>query len=80
MGCSLRDWVLLLCLYATALHGLTLAASRYRLPLEPFLLVLASLWLAKPRRPETRARTAVVAALGAALLASSGYYVATILP
>ncbi len=76
----IRDWVLLLCLYATALHGLTLAASRYRLPLEPFLLVLASLWLARPRRPETRGRSAAVVALVAAFLASSSLYVATILP
>ena len=34
--------VLLLVLYFTALHMITIASLRYRLPIEPFLIVLAS--------------------------------------
>ncbi len=76
----LRDWAVLLCVYATTLHGVTLAASRYRLPLEPFLLALAALWLAKPRRPETRGRRVVVGLLVSAYLVSAVVYAGTVLP
>ena len=76
----LRDWCLLLCVYATGLHALTLAASRYRLPLEPFLLVLASLWLARPGWPETPRRVVAVSAAAAVFLGAAITYAVGVLP
>ena len=76
----LREWIALFCVYYTALHAVALAASRYRMPLLPLLCVLASLWLARPGRPETTARRAVVAVLAVAFLAACVHTLATTLP
>jgi hypothetical protein len=67
-------WIVGFALYATLVHSLTVAWSRYRLPLVPFAIVLAGLWLARPTWPETRARRRVVlAALGAWCLLALHY-------
>jgi hypothetical protein len=47
----LVGWVALLAAYTTVLHALTVAFSRYRLPLVPLLITVAALWLARPERP-----------------------------
>jgi len=79
-GTPLREWIVLLCVYATALHSLSLAASRYRLPLMPFVLVLAGTWLAHPGLPGSRARRALVVALWLAFAGVCVVYLANVLP
>lgn len=74
------EWIVLFGVFNVAFHALAVAASRYRLPLEPFLVVLAALWLAHPARPETRARALCVAGAGVAFLALCVHYVVTVLP
>lgn len=54
--------------YYTGIHMLAVAYSRYRLPLLPLAMVLASLWLARPSFPEGRARRIGVGAAALALL------------
>ena len=74
------EWTLLLCAYATAVHSLAVAYSRYRLPLMPLLMVLASVWLARPQAP-ARGRRAVLAYTAlAAFLVLSIHYVSLRLP
>jgi hypothetical protein len=72
--------IVLYAVFATALHAAAVASSRYRLPLMPLLIVLASVWLAHPGRPESRARTYAVATGLVAWGVLAGYYVATVLP
>lgn len=62
-------WSALFVGYYTAIHLLAVAYSRYRLPLMPLLFVACALWLADPRRPEGRLRSAAV---GGALAAFGG--------
>ena len=59
---------------------LAVAYSRYRLPLMPFLIVLASLWIARPAAPEGRARALAVFGLLAAAAAALGHYTFARLP
>jgi hypothetical protein len=66
--------------YATALHAVAVASSRYRLPMMPLLIVLAAAWAAQPGWPEGRWRAVGVAAGVVAFTALSLYYVATVLP
>jgi 4-amino-4-deoxy-L-arabinose transferase-like glycosyltransferase len=73
----LVGWIVGFALYATLVHSLTVAWSRYQLPLVPFAIVLAGLWLARPTLPETRARRrAVLAALAAWVLLALHYTLA----
>jgi 4-amino-4-deoxy-L-arabinose transferase-like glycosyltransferase len=74
------DWMVLFGVFYVGFHALAVAASRYRLPLEPFLIVLAALWLAQPGPPETRARALGVAGAAGAFLLLCAHYLATLLP
>lgn len=70
-------WSVGFALYATGVHALTVAWSRYQLPLVPFALVLAGLWLARPSWPEAGARRrAVLGVLAVYLLLAVHYAVA----
>jgi hypothetical protein len=74
------EWSTLLVTYYFAIHCVAIAHSRYRLPIMPFAIVLAALWLAEPRRPEGRWRSGVVWSLLVAFSALSIHYVVTVLP
>jgi hypothetical protein len=74
------DWIALFGAFYVGFHALAVAASRYRLPLEPFLIVLAALWLARPGPPATRARALALAAAAGAFLLLCAHYLATVLP
>ena len=74
------EGLLLFVAYYFTIHALAQAHSRYRLPVMPFVIVLASLWLADPRRPEGRGRMALVGGALVAFTALSVHYVVTVLP
>ena len=74
------EWSALFVTYYFAIHCLAIANSRYRLPIMPFVIVLAALWLAEPRRPEGRWRSGVVWSLLIAFSVLSIHYVVTVLP
>jgi hypothetical protein len=76
----IAEWSALLALYFTAIHALAVSYSRYRLPLMPFLMVGASLWLAQPRRPEGRGRGAVLIGALVGFVLLSAHYVGSRLP
>lgn len=64
----------------SVLATLSEGSSRYRLPIMPFVIVLASVWLAAPHRPEGRVRLAALGLIGIAFAIFSAHYLATILP
>lgn len=76
---GLVAWTAGLAAYSTAVHAVAVSFSRYRLPLMPLLIVLASLWLARPALPEGR-RWIVVGALLLGVLALCAHYAARALP
>jgi hypothetical protein len=57
------EWVMVLCVYYAGIHALAVASTRARLPLMPLLIVVGSLWLARPCWPQTWARWLVVVVL-----------------
>ena len=59
---------------------LAVAYSRYRLPLMPFVFVASALWLADPRAPEGRARSALVATALLGFVGLCVHYVVARLP
>lgn len=73
-------WSALFITYYTAIHMLAVAYSRYRLPLMPFVFVASALWLADPRAPEGRARTALVATALSGFVGLCVHYVVARLP
>lgn len=66
--------------FATVLHAVAVASSRYRLPMMPLLVALAAAWLSRPAWPEGRLRQAGVGAGIGAFALLSAHYVATVLP
>lgn len=66
--------------YYTAIHMLAVASSRYRLPVMPLVIVLASLWLADPRLPEGRGRGIGVGLALAGFAGLCAHYLITRLP
>lgn len=74
------EWIALFTAYYTAAHVLAVAYSRYRLPLMPLLMVVASLWLARPRVPDTPARRLIVGLAIAAFVALAADYWWRVLP
>lgn len=78
-----RSGVARIALYASftlALHALTVASSRYRLPLMPLLCVVAGSWLARPGWPRGAQRGGALVAGIAAFGAICVHYAATVLP
>jgi hypothetical protein len=73
-------WSGLFLCYYTAIHMLAVAFSRYRLPVMPLVVVLASLWLADPRLPEGRLRQAAVGTAIAGFGLLSALYLGVHLP
>ena len=73
-------WSGLFFAYYTAVHMLAVSYSRYRLPLMPLVVVLASLWLGSPQAPRGRLAKAVTAAVLLGFLALCVHYVAFRLP
>jgi 4-amino-4-deoxy-L-arabinose transferase-like glycosyltransferase len=76
---ALVGWTAGLAAYSTAVHAVAVSFSRYRLPLMPLLIVLASLWLARPALPEGR-RWIAVGPLLIGALALCAHYAARALP
>jgi 4-amino-4-deoxy-L-arabinose transferase-like glycosyltransferase len=76
----LLRWFALLALFYTAVHVVSLAYSRYRLPLMPLAMVAGAHWLAAPRWPEGRLRRAATAAALAAFAALCVRYLRVWLP
>lgn len=74
------DWGVALIVTLSVLATLSEGSSRYRLPIMPFVIVLASVWLAAPHRPEGRVRLAALGLIGIAFAIFSAHYLATILP
>ena len=74
------EWTGLFTLFCTAIHAVSVAQTRYRLPLIPFIIVLASAWLARPHLPEGRGRRIVIALVGAGFVALAVHYYYTELP
>jgi len=74
------EWLMLLCAYYTGIHALAVASTRSRLPLMPLLIVVGSLWLARPCWPETRERWFVVVVLVALFGALSFDHLSDALP
>ncbi|MGH0029853.1 MAG: glycosyltransferase family 39 protein [Myxococcota bacterium] len=66
--------------YYTCMHVLSVAHSRYRLPVMPFVMIAASCWLADPRLPEGPARRTGIGLAVAGFLALCGHYLVTRLP
>ena len=73
-------WSGLFLLYYTAIHMLAVAFSRYRLPVMPIVIVLASQWFAQPRLPEGRVRWIAVSAALAGFSLLSAIYLRVHLP
>ena len=73
-------WSGLFLLYYTAIHMLAVASSRYRLPVMPIVIVLASQWFAQPRLPEGRVRRIAVSAALAGFSLLSAIYLGVHLP
>ena len=76
----LVGWAAFFAVYYTAVHAAAVASSRYRLPLMPLVIAVASLWLARPSLPEGRTRRLSLAAALAGFLVLASHYVATRLP
>jgi len=74
------EWVVILCVYYTGIHALAVASTRARLPLMPLLIVVGSLWLARPCWPQTRERWCVVVALVALFGALCFDHLSNVLP
>ncbi len=71
------EWTLLFAGYYSGIHMLAVAYSRYRLPLMPLAMVLASLWLARPGLPEGRRRTVLIGLTLVGFLVLCFYYAGT---
>ena len=74
------EWSALFCLFYMGIHLAAVAYSRYRLPVMPIAIVLASLWLASPSLPEGRVRVGVAWGLVAGFAILSVHYLVTGLP
>jgi len=74
------EWVMLFCAYYTGIHALAVASTRCRLPLMPLLIVVGSLWLARPCWPETRERWLIVVTLIALFGTLCFYHLSEVLP
>ena len=67
-------------LFCTLLHVLAGANSRYRFPVMPFVVVMASLWLSRPGLPRGFMRSALVGATGIGFLWLCWHYAVNVLP
>jgi 4-amino-4-deoxy-L-arabinose transferase-like glycosyltransferase len=76
----LVEWSALFAVYNCTVYSLSIASTRYRLPVMLFTMAMASIWLARPSLPEGRARQVIVGLLLLTFLLLSAYYVQTVLP
>ena len=71
---------LLFILFCTTIHSGSPGISRYGFPIMAFAIVLASLWLSRPRPPEGRWRSSLVGLPLLACCALCVRYVSYVLP
>ena len=65
-----REFLILVIVYVLLLHGLTMAMSRYRLPLMPAVILSAAWFAARPSKALPRLASPVRATACVLLLAS----------